>query len=56
MTIAYSLAWPERMAAPTERLDLARLTPLDALNLLASWQHRLAGTERPTPTAARADG
>jgi 1-deoxy-D-xylulose-5-phosphate reductoisomerase len=27
--IAYSLAWPERMAAPTERLDLARLGSLD---------------------------
>jgi 1-deoxy-D-xylulose-5-phosphate reductoisomerase len=27
--IAYSLAWPERMSAPTERLDLARLGSLD---------------------------
>jgi 1-deoxy-D-xylulose-5-phosphate reductoisomerase len=26
--IAYSLAWPERMAAPTERLDLTRLGSL----------------------------
>jgi 1-deoxy-D-xylulose-5-phosphate reductoisomerase len=26
--IAYSLAWPERMPAPTERLDLARLAKL----------------------------
>jgi 1-deoxy-D-xylulose-5-phosphate reductoisomerase len=26
--IAYSLAWPERMACPTERLDLARLGQL----------------------------
>jgi 1-deoxy-D-xylulose-5-phosphate reductoisomerase len=27
--IAYSLAWPERMHAPTERLDLAKLGRLD---------------------------
>src|SRR5688500_20286929 len=27
--IAYSLDWPERMSAPTERLDLARLGSLD---------------------------
>jgi len=27
--IAYTLAWPERMAAPVERLDLARLSRLD---------------------------
>jgi 1-deoxy-D-xylulose-5-phosphate reductoisomerase len=27
--IAYSLSWPERMSAPTERLDLARLGSLD---------------------------
>lgn len=27
--IAYSLAWPERMSAPTERLDLAKLGRLD---------------------------
>jgi 1-deoxy-D-xylulose-5-phosphate reductoisomerase len=27
--IAYSLAWPERMHAPTERLDLAKLGSLD---------------------------
>lgn len=27
--IAYSLAWPERMSAPTERLDLAKLGSLD---------------------------
>jgi 1-deoxy-D-xylulose-5-phosphate reductoisomerase len=26
--IAYSMAWPERMAAPTERLDLVRLSQL----------------------------
>ena len=26
--IAYSLAWPQRMMAPTERLDLARLGTL----------------------------
>jgi 1-deoxy-D-xylulose-5-phosphate reductoisomerase len=27
--IAYSLAWPDRMATPTERLDLAKLGTLD---------------------------
>jgi 1-deoxy-D-xylulose-5-phosphate reductoisomerase len=27
--IAYTLAWPERMAVPVERLDLARLSTLD---------------------------
>jgi len=27
--IAYTLAWPERMTAPVERLDLARLSRLD---------------------------
>jgi len=27
--IAYTLAWPERMAVPVERLDLARLSRLD---------------------------
>jgi 1-deoxy-D-xylulose-5-phosphate reductoisomerase len=27
--IAYTLAWPDRMAAPVERLDLARLGSLD---------------------------
>ena len=27
--IAYCLAWPERMAAPVERLDLARIARLD---------------------------
>jgi DNA mismatch repair protein MutS len=29
------------------RLDLAHLTPIEALNLLAKWQHRIGGGEAP---------